>query len=202
MYGPRTTKYVHIVRSVPLVSFRTTSKTVSTRVEGPLVLEVLGEVDEDEDFVDTGVNHKDGSLDAGEVEGNDGIVLLGARVLGNQGVDVFRQAGDDGMLEDLDSGDLGQLKRRLSLAFESDNIDGGTTELEEVIASRYVAHVEDVSVDASQRLLSLSGGGNEVGAASNAQQLLCAGDTLGKSARLNWLTRRALENLLRVVFSI
>ena len=155
-------------------------------VEGPLVLEVLGKVDEDEDFTDTGVNHEDGGLVSGEVEGNDGIVLLGARVLGNQGVNVLRQAGDDRVLEDLDGGYLGQLKRRLSLAFESDNIDGGTTELEEVLASRYVAHVEvkDVSVDASQRLLSLSGGGDEAGTASDAQQLLCAGDMLGKSALL------------------
>ena len=146
----------------------------------------LGEADEDEDFANTGVNHKDGGLVASEVEGNDGIVLLGARVLGNQGVDVFRQAGDDGVLEDLNSGDLGQLKRRLSLALESNNIDGCTTEFEEVLASRYIAHVEveDVSVDASQRLLSLSGGANEAGTASDAQQLLCAGDMLGKSALL------------------
>ena len=121
----------------------------------------LGEADEDEDFADTGVNHKDGGLVTGEVEGDGGVVLLGARILGNQGVNVFRQAGDDRVLEDLDSGDLGQLKRRLSLAFESDNINGGTTELEEVLTSRYIARVEveDVGVDVSQRLLSLTGGG-------------------------------------------
>ena len=63
------------------------------RVEGPLILEVLGEVDEDEDFADTGVNYKDGDLAAGENEGNDGIVLLSARLLGNQGVDIFRPTG-------------------------------------------------------------------------------------------------------------
>ena len=73
------------------------------RGEGPLVLEVLGEADEDENFAG-GVNDKNGGLVAGEIKGNDGIVLLGARVLGNQGGNVFRQDGDNRVLEDLDSG--------------------------------------------------------------------------------------------------
>lgn len=139
------------------------------RIEGPLVLEVLGEINEDEDFADTGVNHKDRGLVTGEVEGNDGIVPLRPRVFGNQGVYVFCQAGEDRVLEDPDGGDLRQLKRGLSLALESDNIDRGTTKFEEVLASRYIVlvEVEDTSIDSSQRFLRLSGGRNEAGTTSD-----------------------------------
>ena len=73
------------------------------RGEGLLVLEVLGKADNDEDFTGR-VNDKDGGLVTGEIKGNDGIVLLGACILGNQGGNIFRQDGDDRMLEDLDSG--------------------------------------------------------------------------------------------------
>ena len=75
-----------------------------------------------------------------------------ARVLRYQGVNVFRQAVDDGVLEDLDRGDLGQLKRRISLALKSNDTNGGTTEFEKVPASRYVAdvEVEDVSSTSHQ----------------------------------------------------
>ena len=40
---------------------------------------------------------------------------------------------------------------------------GGTTEFEEVLASRYVARIEvgGAGVDASENLLGLSGGGNK-----------------------------------------
>lgn len=66
------------------------------------------------------------------------------------------------MFVDLDGGDHKQPKYILFLVL--DNING-TTEFEEAFASRHIVHVEvelkDVSIDMSQRILSLSGGDNK-----------------------------------------
>ena len=50
-------------------------ETTSTEgVEGALSMEVLGQVDEDQNFTDTRMDEEDGGLVAGGLEGNDGIV--------------------------------------------------------------------------------------------------------------------------------
>lgn len=75
---------------------------------------VLHEVDKDEDFINTRVNYENGSLVTSEVEGNNRIipVQVSTRVFGSQRVNVSRQAGEDGMLEDLDGGDSGGLEQQ------------------------------------------------------------------------------------------
>jgi hypothetical protein len=91
-------------------------------VDWTLVLEVFGEVDRNKNLADTGVHEEDGSLLASELEGNNGV------------------------LEDLNSGDFGQAKLCLAFAFESgasdglfqkgckspDNVNKSTVEFEEV----------------------------------------------------------------------
>lgn len=53
------------------------------------------------------MDEEDGSLVSGQLEGNDGVVFLSLAVLGEQGIDIVGEARDDGVLEDLDGGDLG-----------------------------------------------------------------------------------------------
>jgi len=94
-------------------------ETTSTkRVEQTLVLEVLGEIDENENLSDTGVHKEDGGLAAGELEGNDRVVFLGLAVLRDQAIYIVSKARDDGVLEDLDGGDFREVEVCLSLALE------------------------------------------------------------------------------------
>jgi hypothetical protein len=56
--------------------------TSTESVEGALVLEVLGKVDENQNLSNTRVHEEDGCLVSSQLEGNDGIVLLSLVVLG------------------------------------------------------------------------------------------------------------------------
>ena len=94
-------------------------ETASTEgVEGALVLEVFCEVDEDEDFSHAGVDEEDGGFVTGELERDDGIVFLLTCVLGDQSVDVVGETGEDGVLEDLDDWNLGNVESGLCLSLE------------------------------------------------------------------------------------
>jgi hypothetical protein len=96
--------------------------TSTESVEGTLVLEVFGEVDENENLSDTRVHEEDRRLVSCQLEGNDGVVLLSLAVLGEQGVDIVGEAGDNGVLQDLDGGDFRQVEMCFSLALEPDDV--------------------------------------------------------------------------------
>jgi hypothetical protein len=66
--------------------------TSTESVEGALVLEVLGEVDENQNLSNTRVDEEDGRLVSSQLEGNDGVVLLSLAVLGEQCVDIVGEA--------------------------------------------------------------------------------------------------------------
>jgi hypothetical protein len=64
----------HLVhrREERLARLKTSS---AERIEGAIVREVLGEVDENKNFADTGMDHENGCLAAGELEWNYRIIL-------------------------------------------------------------------------------------------------------------------------------
>jgi hypothetical protein len=92
--------------------------TSAQSVEGTLILEVFGKVDENENLSNTRVNEEYWRFVSGQLEGNNGVVLLSLAILREQGVDIAGEARDDGVLEDLDSGNFRQAKVCFSLALE------------------------------------------------------------------------------------
>jgi hypothetical protein len=151
-------------------------------IEGSLVVEILGEVHEDEDFADTGMNYEDGSLVTSKVKGHNGIVLIRIHVLRLQSVDVVGETRDDRVLENLDGWNVGDVERRFAISLETDNIDGSTTKLKEIVHSRDIRNiqVEDVSVDMRERLLALTHRNDKGGSAGLAKQLFSTGNMLGE----------------------
>ena len=89
-------------------------------IEGALSIEVLGEVDEDQNFADTRVNEENGCLVAGGLEGNDGVVNIGVQGRGVE--DLVDQGGEEvggRVQQDAEDGDfVGKLHGHLDFALE------------------------------------------------------------------------------------
>ena len=68
-------------------------ETASTEgIEGTLSIKVLGQVDEDQDFTNAGVNEEDGGLVAGGLKRNDGVINVGVR---GRGIEYFLDQGGE-----------------------------------------------------------------------------------------------------------
>ena len=151
-------------------------------VERAFSIEVLGQVDEDQNFTDTGMNEEDGGLITSSLKRNDGVVYVSVR--GRRVENLVDQSGEQvggWMQQDAENGNLvGKLHGHFDFALESvsyemiksgfpdnynailpDDVNARSTHLEEVVLYRHAARIqiEDAFKDSTNLFCNRTRGG-------------------------------------------